>query len=303
MAHNASNNSDLPELLCMLTIECNAASATTPPSRAQSACHSQQHRRVLQNRRPAPQVQVSLAESTGRVGPSVARRIANRNLEEEAAFNGQEIIEISTNEDDDSDGETSRSESPTFLALKFSRNPVTLAGRVMVYESRDGRPSPIKSATQSRFHAGRSADSRQARCRHSKLKFWPAHCLVKQGALVKQTATNFVKQAAAPFGLIERAALDVRVVKQATCDFGIVDEAGPEALPFQFSIQRWFRHHCILRDRIDGVFFERPAAHSASHSTPGVTRLPSLYADFYGFGDGMGERRPSPPDTTKHAQP
>ncbi|KAF7972066.1 hypothetical protein HWV62_19133 [Athelia sp. TMB] len=149
-AYISSNCPELSDLLARVQISDRERSEITTPISSPRLVYDRLNRRTppCSNDPSRPRSQDSAADDTSDYyDSSFERTIANIPEEDLAALNDRQIVEIST--DDDSDGNEdsppSRSSSPTMLAMDFSRDPVTLARRVVLSKSYDpvgknGRP-------------------------------------------------------------------------------------------------------------------------------------------------------------------
>ncbi|KAF7968491.1 hypothetical protein HWV62_30449 [Athelia sp. TMB] len=150
-AYIASNCPELSSLMARVNIsDGDRDKIRTPVSSPQLAY---QRRRVSENGSPS-QAPISPTSSSEYGDSSFERTIANLTIEEMAQLNGEDIVEISTDEEagefaDDlntstalnatplADDEGDAPPSPTLLALEFSYDPVKRVRQVKYYESYD----------------------------------------------------------------------------------------------------------------------------------------------------------------------
>ncbi|KAF7965358.1 hypothetical protein HWV62_44271 [Athelia sp. TMB] len=143
-AYIASNSADLSDLLARISLNANDRKQLVTPMSSPRASYE---RRMSHRNDLAQGPQASPSNSSDYANSSFDRSIANMTIEEMARLNGQEIVEISTDEDTDNDGDTedSRSPSPTELTLDFSCDPATRTRQVVLTESYDkgGKNEPF----------------------------------------------------------------------------------------------------------------------------------------------------------------
>ncbi|KAF7969799.1 hypothetical protein HWV62_25979 [Athelia sp. TMB] len=138
-AYIASNGGNLSALLARVNIRDDDCADLLTPISSPCLAYQQQQRRMPQTSPRTSRARPSDTDSSEYDDSSFERSIANLTAEEMARLNGDEIIEISTDEDNESvpDTSSSRSPSPTYLAIEFSCDPSTLARRVVLVEGYD----------------------------------------------------------------------------------------------------------------------------------------------------------------------
>ncbi|KAF7965446.1 hypothetical protein HWV62_43503 [Athelia sp. TMB] len=118
----------------------NGSSRSRPP--ASSSNIPEARRTPASNRASRSQPQDSPGNSSDYSDSSFDRSIANLTVEEWAVLNGEKIVEILTDSSDDEPDElTSRSPSPTLLAVEFSRNADTGCRKLVIFRQ-DGEENP-----------------------------------------------------------------------------------------------------------------------------------------------------------------